>query len=429
MAKTGLILNYIIAGYIRYWLITSDYQEVIADHVEVSTPVNSWKRIEEGLYLKQNNINPYSGDGLHESPLIILAYEKTIAFLGENFPFVFIFADLLTAYVLYSVCALYMFKLYAEQEKNKQNYAKDAESLLLKAQDFVLPPYYVLAAYLYNPFTIFNCVGQTTTVFGNFFLSLFFYGLVGDHLLLSAFSLAAVATHSFYPIMLLVPLFLKIYLVDSRPRKAFFAIFLSIAFVVMFLAVSFLYCKNWDFVDDTFGFILKVPDLRPNIGLFWYFFIEMFDHFRTLFIYSFQINATILYLIPLSITFRKNPLILSLSLLSLIAIFKSYPCVGDVGFVLALFPFWTHLFDYMQQGFLVGVNILVSSALGPIVWHLWIYSRSANANFYFGVTLAFAVAQIFLITDVLFAYVKREFSLKHGRIRKINGEEATLVLE
>lgn len=83
----------------------------------------------------------------------------------------------------------------------------------------------------------------------------------------------------------------------------------------------------------------------------------------------------------------------------------------------------------MQQGFLVGVNLLVSIALGPVLWHLWIYSRSANANFYFGVTLAFAVAQIFLITDILFAYIKREFSFKFGRMREINGEEATLVLE
>jgi hypothetical protein len=32
--------------------------------------------------------------------------------------------------------------------------------------------------------------------------------------------------------------------------------------------------------------------------------------------------------------------------------------------------------------------------MGPVVWHLWIYSRSANANFYFGVTLAFATAQV-----------------------------------
>lgn len=70
-----------------------------------------------------------------------------------------------------------------------------------------------------------------------------------------------------------------------------------------------------------------------------------------------------------------------------------------------------------------------------MVWYLWIYCNSANANFYFGTTLAFAsaqvswyyfyfsmqkwnptifVPQIFLVTDLLFASNKREFCLREG---------------
>jgi len=82
----------------------------------------------------------------------------------------------------------------------------------------------------------------------------------------------------------------------------------------------------------------------------------------------------------------------------------------------------------MQQKFIVGCFLLVTSALGPTVWHLWIYSRSANANFFFGVTLAFATAQIFLITDLLFAYIKREHDLRHGLGREVNGKPAKLIL-
>lgn len=83
----------------------------------------------------------------------------------------------------------------------------------------------------------------------------------------------------------------------------------------------------------------------------------------------------------------------------------------------------------MQQGFIVGCFLLSCTIFAPTVWHLWIYSRSANANFYFGVTLAFAIAQIFLVTDVLFASVKREFSLRHGLSREIHGNTAKLLLE
>lgn len=35
---------YLGAAYMRIWLLNSDYQEVISDHIEVSTPVNAWKR-------------------------------------------------------------------------------------------------------------------------------------------------------------------------------------------------------------------------------------------------------------------------------------------------------------------------------------------------------------------------------------------------
>lgn len=83
----------------------------------------------------------------------------------------------------------------------------------------------------------------------------------------------------------------------------------------------------------------------------------------------------------------------------------------------------------MQQKFIVACTFIIASALGPTVWHLWIYSGSANANFFFGVTLSFATAQIFLITDLLFAYIKREFTLKHGPSREIDGKPAKLVLQ
>lgn len=90
---------------------------------------------------------------------------------------------------------------------------------------------------------------------------------------------------------------------------------------------------------------LNVPDLKPNIGLFWYFFTEMFEHFRPLFLVSFQVNATILYLSALSIRLRNEPVLLAATLTALIAIFKSYPSIGDVGFYIALLPMWKHLFQ------------------------------------------------------------------------------------
>ena len=35
-----------------------------------------------------------------------------------------------------------------------------------------------------------------------------------------------------------------------------------------------------------------MSDLTPNVGLSWYFFTEMFDHFRTFFTGIFQVGPT-----------------------------------------------------------------------------------------------------------------------------------------
>lgn len=58
--------------------------------------------------------------------------------------------------------------------------------------------------------------------------------------------------------------------------------------------------------------------------------------------------------------------------------------------------------------------MLATTILAPILWQLWIYNNSANANYYFAINLFFSTAQIFLITDLLFASVKRDFFLKEG---------------
>jgi len=39
-----IYLAYAVAGIIRYWLLNSDYKQTIGDRVEISTPLNSWRK-------------------------------------------------------------------------------------------------------------------------------------------------------------------------------------------------------------------------------------------------------------------------------------------------------------------------------------------------------------------------------------------------
>lgn len=58
--------------------------------------------------------------------------------------------------------------------------------------------------------------------------------------------------------------------------------------------------------------------------------------------------------------------------------------------------------------------LLTTFVTGPVLWHLWIFAGSANSNFYFAITLAYNTAQMFLLTDLIYALNKRMYFLKNG---------------
>jgi len=243
---------------------------------------------------------------------------------------------------------------------------------------------------------------------------------------LSCFFLALAAYQGLYPVMLIVPLCL-VFLEETKyktpvrtvaPIVVMFLTFLTVLLYASYLVMG----RSLSFFSATYGFILSVPELTPNMGLFWYFFTEMFEHFRVFFVCTFQINVFI-YVIPLAIKLRKDPFLLTFSLLGLTAIFKSYPSYGDVGFYMCLLPMIKHLFPFTKRLFIVANMFVATTVLGPLLYHLWIYNGSANANYFFAINLVFGTAQIFLVTDLLFAYVKREFYLFRGYKKFFGGDD------
>jgi phosphatidylinositol glycan class U len=295
------------------------------------------------------------------------------------------------------------------------SYAKDTEIIQISEKDIDDIPFVCAFAYLFNPYSILNCVGRTTTIWSNFLLSVMIFALSRKIKPLCLLALALETQRNFYPFILIVPIALAFS--ENSKSKNLSRIVTVVTFAVIFGGLNyaaFVQMKSWKFIDSTFGFIIHCRDLTPNIGLFWYFFTEMFDHFRELFLYTFQLNTTILYLFPLTFTFKESPEFLLTILLSLTTIFSSYPCIGAVAFYMSIIPLWKRCSPFMSHNFIVFATFLVTSILGPTVYHLWMYANSANANFYFGVTLVFSTSQIFLLTDLCFAYLKRKFCLTHG---------------
>lgn len=192
-----------------------------------------------------------------------------------------------------------------------------------------------------------NCVGLTTTVFTNFLIAATLLAIIKRSVIPFCLTIALLTLQGLYPICLIVPAIIYIIkdsYVDEIAGKITKILITFLAMLTALFLLSFYIMGSWSFLKSTIGFILFVPDLRPNIGLYWYFFTEMFEHFRSLFIASFQINVSLLFIVPLALRLRKDPMLLAFSYLAIDAIFKSYPCIGDVGFYLSLLPLWRHLF-------------------------------------------------------------------------------------
>jgi phosphatidylinositol glycan class U len=206
-------------------------------------------------------------------------------------------------------------------------------------------------SYLFNPFTIATCIARPTSVITTTFILHAIASAATARSLTFILSLSFASYLSLYPVLLFPPLALVCY--DQRASRlkrsenpvAFtLAHLLGLCFAVgSLLLLSFLITGSWQFVASTYGTPLLLPDLTPNVGLWWYFFIEMFDSFREFFLGVFWLHMAS-YVGGLCIRLRKQPLFALVALLGIIAIFQPYPSIADSALFLGLVPLYRHIF-------------------------------------------------------------------------------------
>lgn len=223
---------------------------------------------------------------------------------------------------------------------------------------------------------------------------------------------------SMYPVLLLPPLVLLAFdrQPERRPRQAAakFATSSVLVFVgclSVLLGMSFVLTGNsWQFLARTYGIQLTLSDLTPNVGLWWYFFIEMFDSFRAFFLGVFWLHLAA-YVGGLSIRLRTQPLVVLTILLGIFSIFKPYPSISDTCLFLAMLPLFRHIFPLMRYTFVATSTMLYATFLGPAFYHLWIYAGSGNANFFYAITLVWSLGQSLLVSDLTFAVLRDEWEV------------------
>ena len=91
---------------IRVWLFNNKFMRIwFEQRLEISTPLTSWSRVLEGVYLKKQFPNyVYNGDLVHEIPLMLNLYDWLISLSSLNYiSYLFIGLDVLNAVIIQSI--------------------------------------------------------------------------------------------------------------------------------------------------------------------------------------------------------------------------------------------------------------------------------------------------------------------------------------
>ncbi|KAI1764085.1 PIG-U-domain-containing protein [Hypoxylon sp. FL1150] len=380
--------------------------DVLTARVEISTPVTSFKRLQEGLFLYNHNVSPYDGGVYHQAPLLLPLFSLLPD--PSAYPIftyiLYIIIDLLSAEALFRIA--------------EAGEASASRLFTSARKDRRWSGYIVAALFLFNPFTIATCMARPTSVFTTCAILHAIAKAIAGNSFTALLALSFATYLSMYPILLLPPLILLAYDRQYASKRASslsrFAginvIAVSFCLSVLFLG-SYLLTGSWEFIASTYGIQLTLTDLTPNVGLWWYFFVEMFDSFRAFFLAVFWLHLSS-YVGGLSIRIRSQPLAVLTILVGIFAIFKPYPSIADTTLFLAMVPLFRHVFPLMRYTFLSASTVLYSTFLGPAFYYLWIYAGSGNANFFYAITLVWSLGQSLLISDLTFAILRDEWEVE-----------------
>ncbi len=139
-----------------------------------------------------------------------------------------------------------------------------------------------------------------------------------DNIPMTLYFLSIISFIDLYPILLLPPLILLLRrkstcsTISQGGMKEIGSILVGWAcFFLVWIGLTWFALRDWKWISRTwmtmYGYLtlssrvdlmrpsrrpyrLTVSDLTPNVGLWWYFFTEMFDHFRRFFMGVFQVS-------------------------------------------------------------------------------------------------------------------------------------------
>ena len=151
---------------------------------------------------------------------------------------------------------------------------------------------------------------------------------------------------------------------------------------------------------STYVWHLTANDNTPNVGIYWYFFSMLFVRFRSYFTFVFNVQLFV-YVAPLVVRLRGRPYILLTILISLVALLRPYPTLGDFSLPMVLMTMHPYVVARMRAKSVLLVALSIGVVLLPTFGYLWLYPGAACANHYYFSQATYTLSCLLLVSEFL----------------------------
>lgn len=362
-------------------LVLPEVSKTLQSSPLLSTLITSHASLLEGIFLQEHGLDLYDGGVVHQSPLLVFAMGQLQGTYDLLYP-------LIDAYVTFILIK------FAQRQKLK------------------VSPWIVGATFAFNPIAVLANQAKSSMVFTNAALISALYHASAGHVSLSAACVAVASYLNYTPVFLIFPLG-KAAVKTGNLFRFISMVTLSISVLI---GVSYQITGDWKFLCSTYGTVITFGKIAPNMGLWWYFFTEMFEFFIPFYTEVFTLY-NVAFVIPLTI--KLDGIFAFIMTLGWLNFSKPYPELTDLPLYLSLLFLLESYFSYLEYVVVYMLLFLHSIILAPIFFHLWIDLGSGNSNFFYAITLSYSLGTAATIADFTWAYMQKQYHEQHNTTVKL----------
>lgn len=396
-SKTTVILVIGVLLRLSIFTLIPNLSNVLDQFVLFSTPINSYRSLNEGIFLLSTNLNPYQqGEILHHPPILLWFFN-----ILKNSQI----ADNFNTNLFFSIVDLLICLQFIQINK-----------LLNKKNGF--SSFKIACFYMFNPFSLLSTLSKSTYIINNLLIISMFTNIMNNKFELAIILLSFSAYLTYYSWYLLIPICFYNFKTFGLTRTIKLILILISSILIVF-GISYKLSNNsFNFINLCYLTIIQFKKITPNLGLWWYFFTEIFDFFNNFYLSIFNIYGFI-FVIPLSMRFifasnKMNLIFVLWLIIGLTNFSKAYPILTDYSlFYSSIFLFKDYYTNLKFKPIVSYIALFVVLLQSPTFYIVWMSLSSGNANFFYAIGLALNLLQSLILSDFIWAFVQSEYYLLH----------------